>query len=90
MSENISLNITLNQAPLGQAFLVESLKARNEADVLQMEAIGFLPSEQVTVLNKGLFKGDALVVRVGVSTFALRPTEAEMVRLKPIVEDYDK
>jgi Fe2+ transport system protein FeoA len=42
------------------------------------------------VLNKGLFKGDALVVRVGVSTFALRPTEAEMVRLKPIVEEHDQ
>jgi ferrous iron transport protein A len=83
-------NITLNQVPLGQAFLVESLEAQNEADILQMEAIGFLPSEQVMVLNKGLFKGDALVVRVGVSTFALRPTEAEMVRLKPIVEENDK
>lgn len=48
-------NITLNQVRLGQAFLVESLEAQNEADILQMEAIGFLPSEQVMVLNKGLF-----------------------------------
>ena len=80
-------NSTLNQVPVGQAFFIESLDSQNEADILQMEAIGFLPSEQVMVLNKGLFKGDALVVRVGVSTFALRPTEAEMVRLKAIIED---
>ncbi len=86
--------MTLDQAPLHQLFWISHLcntandndnvssanSASNDQEQLrQLEAIGFLPQEQVMVLNKGLLKGDALVVRVGVSTFALRPSEAAMV-----------
>lgn len=84
--------MTLDQAPLHQLFWISHLcstasdnvnsanSASNDQEQLrQLEAIGFLPQEQVMVLNKGLLKGDALVIRVGVSTFALRPSEAAMV-----------
>ena len=82
--------MTLDQAPLQQIFWISHLrntssdKSLNSASIeqeqiRQLEAIGFLPQEQVVVLNKGLLKGDALVIRVGVSTFALRPSEAAMV-----------
>lgn len=82
--------MTLDQAPLQQLFWISHLcstssnKSLNSASIdqeqiRQLEAIGFLPQEQVMVLNKGLLKEDALVIRVGVSTFALRPSEAAMV-----------
>ncbi len=82
--------MTLDQAPLHQLFWISHLcgtssdKSPNSASndqeqIRQLEAIGFLPQEQVMVLNKGLLKGDALIIRVGVSTFALRPSEAAMV-----------
>lgn len=82
--------MTLDQAPLHQLFWIRHLcstssnkspnsAANDQEQIRQLEAIGFLPKEQVMVLNKGLLKGDALVIRVGVSTFALRPSEAAMV-----------
>jgi ferrous iron transport protein A len=82
--------MTLDHAPLHQLFWISHLcstssnisttsASTDQEQIRQLEAIGFLPLEQVMVLNKGLLKGDALVIRVGVSTFALRPSEAAMV-----------
>ncbi len=45
--------------------------------------IGFLPGETVQVLARGVPGGDPLVVRVGVSTFALRRAEAACVVVQP-------
>ena len=47
----------------------------------QLEEIGFTPNEQVTVLTRGFPGGDPLVVRVGLSTFALRKSEAALIQL---------
>ena len=44
-----------------------------------LEEIGFMPGEQVELLARGAFGGDPLVVRVGLSTFALRRAEAACV-----------
>ena len=49
----------------------------------QLEDIGFLPGEPVCVMSKGLFGGDPLAVRVGLSTFALRRDEARCIALEP-------
>ena len=49
----------------------------------QLEEIGFIPGERVQVLSKALFGGDPMVVRVGVSTFALRRTEAQLIEIVP-------
>ncbi len=49
----------------------------------QLEEIGFIPGERVQVLSKALFGGDPLVVRVGVSTFALRKAEAQLIEIVP-------
>ena len=46
--------------------------------------IGFLPGEPVAVLARGAAGGDALVVRVGRSTFALRRAEAACVHVAPL------
>jgi ferrous iron transport protein A len=44
-----------------------------------LDALGFLPGEQVTVLSRAPWGGDRMVVRVGLSTFALRQSEAACV-----------
>ena len=46
--------------------------------------IGFLPGERVTVMNRSVWGGDPLVVRVGQSTFALRRAEAACVQVEPV------
>ncbi len=47
----------------------------------QLEEIGFIPGERVQMLSKALFGGDPMVVRVGVSTFALRKAEAQLIEI---------
>ena len=47
----------------------------------QLEEIGFLPGERVMVMARAAPGGDPLVVRVGMSTFALRRAEAQLVQL---------
>jgi ferrous iron transport protein A len=49
----------------------------------QLEDIGFLPGEQVTLLRKGLLGKGPFMVRVGASTFALRKSEAHMIEVEP-------
>ena len=49
----------------------------------QLEEIGFVPGEPVTVMTRGYPGGDPLVVRIGQSTFALRCAEAACVQLEP-------
>ena len=49
-----------------------------------MQDIGFLPGEHVAVMARGLPGGDPLVVRVGLSTFALRLVEAACVQISPV------
>lgn len=46
--------------------------------------IGFLPGERVTVTARGAIGGDPLVVRVGLSSFALRLAEAACVQVRPL------
>jgi len=48
----------------------------------QLEEIGFLPGELVSVIAHGFPGQDPLVVRVGLSTFALRRDEAMSVLLE--------
>ena len=50
--------------------------------IWQLEDIGFLPGEQVTLLRKGLLKKGPYLVRVGASTFALRHSEARMIEVE--------
>ncbi|WP_246464422.1 FeoA family protein [Undibacterium seohonense] len=52
----------------------------------QLEDIGFIAGEPVTLMARGAFGGDPLVVRIGLSTFALRKAEAACV-LVDVLED---
>ena len=47
----------------------------------QLEEIGFISGEKVQVLNKAIFGGDSMVVRIGASTFALRKAEAQLIEI---------
>ncbi len=81
------IQMTLDQAQLRQTRRVARVDAPAAYAEMsrQLEEIGFTPNEQVTVLTRGFPGGDPLVVRVGLSTFALRKAEAQMIKLHPIV-----
>lgn len=45
----------------------------------QLQDLGFVPGERVAVMRRGWPGADPLVVRVGVSTYALRRAEAACI-----------
>jgi len=74
----------LDQASLDTLFRVKGVLASETSPEVrgQLEDIGFLTGEQVTVLRKGLFGKGPILVRVGSSTFALRENEAKLIELE--------
>jgi ferrous iron transport protein A len=76
--------MNLDQVELGNLYRVRGIVAPQDAPQLkgQLEDIGFLPGEPVVVLRKGLLGKGPYMVRVGASTFALRPTEAQLVEVE--------
>lgn len=72
---------SLASLPIGRAAVVAAVRAPSHAPEWSrwLEEIGFLPGERVAVVTRGAFGGDPLVVRVGMSTFALRRAEAACV-----------
>ena len=50
----------------------------------QLADIGFIPGEQVTVLRRNMFGGDPIMVRIGLSNFALRKQEAELIEVEDL------
>jgi ferrous iron transport protein A len=77
--------MNLDNAPLATAWRVTRVlnDSHNEDRARQLEEIGFLPGEQVSVMTRALPGGDPLVVRVGLSTFALRGAEARCIEVLP-------
>ncbi len=75
--------MNLDTAPLSTPLRVKRVQtdAAHEERARQLEEIGFLPGEQVSVMTRAFPGGDPLVVRVGMSTFALRRAEARCVEL---------
>lgn len=78
--------MNLDQVDLGNLYRVSEVNAPKGAPQIkgQLEDIGFLPGEQVTLLRKGLLKNGPYLVRVGASTFALRQSEARMIEVELI------
>ena len=76
---------TLESAAIGATAVVRRIVAPNQAPewAQWLEEIGFIPGERVCVIARGAPGGDPLVVRVGLSTFALRRKEAACVLLDP-------
>ncbi|TAK66667.1 MAG: ferrous iron transport protein A [Betaproteobacteria bacterium] len=78
--------MSLADAAVGDVFVVSHVVAPSGAPqwAQQLEDIGFIAGERVAVMARGVPGGDPLVVRVGLSTFALRLAEAACVRLAPL------
>ena len=78
--------MNLDQVDLEVLYRVSAVNAPKGAPQIkgQLEDIGFLPGEQVTVLRKGLLGKGPYMVRVGASTFALRQAEARMITVDAI------
>lgn len=71
----------LHTAQVGQLYRITKV----QASVLMpdcdrhLNELGFLVGEQVMVLRRAMPGADPLVVRIGMSTFALRAAEAALV-----------
>jgi len=76
--------MNLDQAEPESLYRVNEVNAPKGAPQIkgQLEDIGFLPGEQVTLLRKGLLGKGPYMVRVGTSTFALRQSEARMIEVE--------
>ena len=58
----------------------------NNADQLdliasRLENLGFVEGEKVTVITKGIFGGDPILVQLGFTRFALRKNEAAKIEI---------
>ncbi len=80
------LSLSLADAATGDVFTVTRViaPAATPEWALQLEDIGFLSGERVAIMARGMPGGDPLVVRVGLSTFALRLDEAACVQVAPV------
>ena len=75
-------HVSLADAVIGEALTVDQIIAPAGAPEWagQLEDIGFMAGERVAIMARGMPGGDPLVVRVGLSTFALRLVEAASIR----------
>lgn len=86
MKSDNHIELSLDTVEIGLRFLVNTVIAPADAPEWRqwLEEFGFLRGEQVTVLARGVPGDDPLVIRVGLSTFALRRAEAACVRVAPV------
>jgi ferrous iron transport protein A len=72
---------SLNTAQIGQLYRIAAVQASPQMPDCdrQLNELGFLVGEQVMVMRRAMPGADPLVVRIGLSTFALRAAEAALV-----------
>ncbi len=73
---------TLNQVPLLQWHRIAAQGAGHP----RLQELGFLPLENVRVLQRSWLPGGALVVQVGDAVFGLRPDEAALVPVQRLAQ----
>ncbi|TDR29087.1 FeoA family protein [Hydromonas duriensis] len=80
------VNTNLNQAAVNQLLIVRAVHADGVPTewVHWLEDIGFLSGEHAMVLKRPFIPGGALVVRIGLSTFALHPQEAACIEVTAV------
>lgn len=85
-TNTFAAHLSLADASVGEVFTVDKVIAPVDTPerAAQLEDIGFLAGERVSIMARGLPGGDPLVVRVGLSTFALRMVEAACVQVTPV------
>lgn len=74
----------LTEAAVGESATVATLSVPAGLDgwAQQLQDLGFMPGERVTLMARGRSAADPMVVRVGLSTYALRSAEAACVRVR--------
>ena len=77
--------MTLNQVPVRQWRRIAAHSAHHP----RLLELGFMPLENVRVLQRSWFKNGALVVQVGDAVFGLRPEEAEQIAVQTTDEPAD-
>ena len=65
------------------ADIVLPIDSADQQLVLRLMELGFVPGELVQVLRRSGGAGGPMAVRVGHSTFALRPHEATFILVRP-------
>lgn len=76
--------LTLDGLPLNARATVHAVRDTGPAGAAlrrRLMELGFVPGEQVQVMRRGLGRQAPMAVRVGVSTFAMRPYESSMVEV---------
>ena len=73
---------TLQQVPLLQWHRIAAQGAGHP----RLQELGFLPLENVRVLQRSWLPGGALVVQVGDAVFGLRPDEAARVPVQGLAQ----
>lgn len=75
----------LQHAHIGQPYRIVGLHHCNDMPDCerQLKELGFLTGEQIVLLRRAMPGADPLVVRIGVSTFALRAAEAACIEIEP-------
>jgi ferrous iron transport protein A len=73
----------LTDAAVGEQATVAavSVPAGLDAWAQQLQDLGFMPGERVMLMSRGRSAAAPLVVRVGLSTYALRSAEAACVQV---------
>jgi ferrous iron transport protein A len=77
----------LQQAKVGQVYRIVAVRHNAQMPECdrQLNELGFMPGEQIVLLRRAMPGADPLVVRIGMSTFALRAAEAACVEIEPEV-----
>ena len=87
-SQQGSEGMRLHALPIGQWATVRRVLpgagGEDDALMLRLLEIGFLPGERVRVIAQGYPGRDPLAVRIGHTTFALRRYEAALIRVVPL------
>ena len=79
----------LHTAQVGQSYRITAVCSSEQMPDCdrQLNELGFFAGEQVMVLRRLMPGADPLVVRIGMSTFALRAAEAALVHVRPESDD---
>jgi ferrous iron transport protein A len=79
----------LNQLPINVTHRVKKVNPFTLMPEIehQLAEIGFIPGEKVTVLRKNFFGGDPMMIRIGLSTFALRKQEAALIEVEDLKDN---
>lgn len=75
---------TLDDLLPGTRFVVETVRVNSDQPEWSawLEELGFLTGEQGRLMARGVPGGDPLVVRIGLSTFALRRAESACIEVR--------